>query len=173
MFHAHSVGPLINSLSQSFSQSFSQLFSIFQPFPVSDACPLLMHSSLTDNSWVSVVSLRKSWAHKIPGHVASLIRGGCHSPLNLQACVCVCVSAQISQSFCRDVALKPLNLGWCIRGNNKNLSTVWAYLACVATRLLLSKPASSQCLRVDEIEIFEVLASDNPLRRAKPELQAA
>jgi len=33
--------------------------------------------------------------------------------------------------------------------------------------------ATSECLCRDEIEMFEVLASDNPLRRAKPELQAA
>ena len=55
----------------------------------------------------------------------------------------------------------------------------WVACACLGLFVVCdnppasSKPASSQCLRGDEIEIFEVLASNNPLRRAKPELQAA
>ena len=44
--------------------------------------------------------------------------------------------AQISQSFCRDVALKPFNLGWCIGWR----VPVWACLSCATTRLLLPSP---------------------------------
>ena len=60
--------------------------------------------------------------------------------------------------------------------HNRLQKFVGIYVVCIR----VSQPAcffhllsaTSQCLCLDEFEIFEVLASDNPLRRAKIKLKA-